>query len=112
VNRWFELIFKKLFEMLEFIQPARISTEPFFLLFPGSGEILFCRYSFILCGTLENDPLSPPKGEAVQGEHPIDPLFSGYISTLSGVIAPGGMPERRGRKHEKPEPPKSDCLFL
>jgi hypothetical protein len=29
VNRWFELIFKKLFEILEFIQPSRISTEPF-----------------------------------------------------------------------------------
>jgi hypothetical protein len=28
VNRWFELYFKKLFEMLEFIQPSRISTEP------------------------------------------------------------------------------------
>jgi hypothetical protein len=67
-----------------------------FLLIPGSGEILFCLYSFILCGTLENDPLSPPKGEAAQGEH----LFPGYNSALSGVIAIGGMPERRGRKHE------------
>ena len=28
VNRWFELNFIKLFEMLEFIQPSRISTEP------------------------------------------------------------------------------------
>jgi len=28
VNRWFELNVKKLFEMLEFIQPSRISTEP------------------------------------------------------------------------------------
>ena len=28
VNCWFELNFKKLFEMLEFIQPSRISTEP------------------------------------------------------------------------------------
>jgi hypothetical protein len=24
---------------------------------------------------LENDPLSPPEGEATQGEHPLDPLF-------------------------------------
>jgi hypothetical protein len=24
---------------------------------------------------LENDPLSPPEGEAAQGEHPLDPLF-------------------------------------
>jgi hypothetical protein len=30
VNRWFELNVKKLFELLEFIQPARISTEPIF----------------------------------------------------------------------------------
>jgi hypothetical protein len=30
MNRWFELNFKKLFEMLEFIQPSRISTEPWF----------------------------------------------------------------------------------
>jgi hypothetical protein len=28
VNRWFELNVKKLFEMSEFIQPSRISTEP------------------------------------------------------------------------------------
>ena len=28
VNHWFELNFIKLFEMLEFIQPSRISTEP------------------------------------------------------------------------------------
>jgi hypothetical protein len=39
------------------------------------------------------------------------PLFSGYISTLSGVIAIGGMPERRGRKHEKLEPPRAIVCF-
>jgi hypothetical protein len=50
-------------------------------------------------------------GEAAQGEHPIDPLFSGYISTLSGVIAKGGIPERRGRAHEKLEPPKAIVCF-
>jgi len=78
----------------------------------GSVEILFCLYSFILCGSLENDPLSPPEGEAAQGEHPLDPLFFlGYISTLSGVIAIGGMPERRGRKHEKLEPPRAIICF-
>jgi hypothetical protein len=41
----------------------------------GSVEILFFLYSFILCGSLENDPLSPPEGEATQGEHPPGPLF-------------------------------------
>jgi len=30
MNRWFELNFKKFFEMLEFIQPSRISTDPWF----------------------------------------------------------------------------------
>jgi hypothetical protein len=60
---------------------------------------------------LEKDPLSPPEEEVAQGEHPLDPLFfSGYISTFSGVIAIGGMPERRGRKHEKPEP--QERLFV
>jgi hypothetical protein len=44
---------------------------------------------------LENDPL----------------FFLGYISTLSGVIAIGGMPERRGRKHEKLEPPRAIVCF-
>ena len=29
-----------------------------------------------LCGSYEGDPLSPPKGEATQGEHPLDPLTS------------------------------------
>jgi hypothetical protein len=59
-----------------------LSTPPFltplcarFSRFPGSVEILFCLYSFILCGSLENDPLSPPEGEAAQGEHPLDPLL-------------------------------------
>jgi hypothetical protein len=41
----------------------------------GSVEILFFLYSFIPCGSLENDPLSPPEGEATQGEYPLDPLF-------------------------------------
>jgi hypothetical protein len=35
----------------------------------------------------------------------------GYISTLSGVIAIGGMPERRVRKHEKLEPPRAIVCF-
>jgi hypothetical protein len=62
----------------------------------GSVEILFCLYSFIFASSLENDPLSPPVEEAPQGEHPLEPLFLGYISALSGVIATGGIPERRG----------------
>jgi hypothetical protein len=71
--------------------------------FLGSVEILFSPYLFILSSSMENDPLSPPEGEAVQGEHPLDPLFLGYISTLSGIFAIRGMPEQRGRNHEKLE---------
>jgi len=58
-------------------------------------------------------PSLPQRGEAAQGEHPLDSLFFlGYISTLSGVIAIGGMPERRGRKHEKLEAPRAIvCLY-
>ena len=71
----------------------------------------FCN-SLILCGSLEGDPLSPPEGEAAQGEHPLVPLFfKEYFSTLSGVIAIGGMPERRGRKHEMLEPPRAIVCF-
>jgi hypothetical protein len=53
-------------------QKLCISTADFFF---GSVEILFFLYSFILCGSLENDPRSPPEGEAAHGEHPLDPLF-------------------------------------
>ncbi|MFH0968603.1 MAG: hypothetical protein V1862_13055, partial [Methanobacteriota archaeon] len=49
-------------------------------------------------------PLSPPEGEASQGEHP---LF-GSSRRPSEVIAIWGMPERRGQKHEVQRAPKSD----
>jgi hypothetical protein len=35
----------------------------------------FFSHSEILCGSYEGNPLSPPKGEAACGEHPLDPLF-------------------------------------
>jgi hypothetical protein len=38
-------------------------------------KLSFSRHSAILCSSYEGNPLSPPKGEAVQGEHPLDPLF-------------------------------------
>jgi hypothetical protein len=61
---------------------------------------------------LENDPLSLPEGEAAQGKHPLDSLFFQDISTLSGVITIRGIPERRGWKHEKLEPPRATgCLY-
>jgi len=42
----------------------------------GFVEILFfvCN-SLILCGSQEDDPLSPPEGEAACGEHPPAPSF-------------------------------------
>jgi hypothetical protein len=43
--------------------------------FPALLKFSFYLYSFIVCGSLENDPLSPPEGEAAQGEYPLDPLF-------------------------------------
>jgi len=47
----------------------------------------FCN-SLILCGSLEGDPLSPPEGEAAQGEHPLVPLFfKEYFSTLSSKFS-------------------------
>ena len=42
--------------------------------------------SLVLCNRLEGDPLSPPEGEATQGEHPLDPLhFRGYINLLKNI---------------------------
>jgi hypothetical protein len=57
----------------------------------GSVEILFCLYSFILRGSLENNPLSPPEGEAAQGEHPLDPLFFRDIFQPYQVLSQQGV---------------------
>jgi hypothetical protein len=61
---------------------------------------------------LEDDPLSPPEGEAAQGGLPLDPLFFRDIfqpyQELSQIR---GMPERLGRKHEKLEPPRAIVCF-
>ena len=37
----------------------------------------FSLYSLFPCGSSERDPLSPPEGEATQGEQPLDPLIFG-----------------------------------
>jgi len=56
----------------------------------------------------ECDPLSPPEGEAAQGERPLDPLFSGvFPETFFRAIAPWGMPTRRGWRRESAVTPKS-----
>jgi len=57
-------------------------------------------------------PSLPQRGKQPKGSIPLTPLFFlGYISILSGVIAIGGMPGRRGRKHEKLEPPRAIVCF-
>ena len=49
------------------------------------AEILFSCHQVNLCGSYEGNPLSPPKGEATQGEHPLDPHFRGiFINLLRG----------------------------
>jgi hypothetical protein len=73
----------------------RLSLYLIFTIFMGNP--LFQSNSLILCGSLEGDPLSPPDGEAAYGEHHLDPLFiKEYFSTLSGVIAIGGMMRAAG----------------
>jgi hypothetical protein len=47
----------------------------------GSVEILLL---FILLEGDEGDPLSPPEGEATQGEHPLDP-FSLFLPSLKRI---------------------------
>jgi hypothetical protein len=47
------------------------------------AEILFSCHQVNLCGNYEGDPLSPPKGEATQGEHPpLTPTFEVFSSTF------------------------------
>jgi hypothetical protein len=75
------------------------------------GKSSFFCNSHILCGSLEGDPLSPQRGKQHAGMLPLTPSFFGVFSTLSGVIAIGGMPERRGRKHEMMEPPRAIVCF-
>jgi hypothetical protein len=48
-------------------------------MFLGSVEILLPSIFLYFKRGYEGDPLSPPDGEATQGEHPLDPL---YFSSL------------------------------
>jgi hypothetical protein len=46
----------------------------------------------------KGDPLSPPEGEAAQGEHPLDPLFSkGIGNILWGITISGNELVAEGR---------------
>ncbi len=49
----------------------------------GSVEILFSSDSLLFPDYFEGDPLSPPEGDATQGEYPLDPLlFRGFQQSL------------------------------
>jgi len=58
-------------------------------------------------------PYLPQRGRQPKESIPLTPSFFGVLfSTLSGVIAIGGMPKRRGRKHDGLEPPGAiDCFY-
>jgi hypothetical protein len=61
--------------------------------------------------TCEGDPLTPPEGEAAQGEHPPDPFFREEIFiNFMRFIAIWEMPKRR--KHNVLEPPRAITFFL
>jgi hypothetical protein len=58
----------------------------------------FSHCLFILCGSYEYDPLSPPEREAAQGEHPLDPRFLGFASPFLMAIALLGDARAAGAK--------------
>jgi hypothetical protein len=73
----------------------------------------FSCNSLILCGSRDGDPLSPPKGEAAQREHPPAPSFAGFFHQPSDDYCNiGGCPGGGGQKHDVQRTPRSDCLFL
>jgi hypothetical protein len=57
----------------------------------------FSCNSLVLCGSYEGDPLSPPKGEAAQGEAPPYPHFVGFFHQPSNDYRNiGGWPNGGG----------------
>jgi hypothetical protein len=62
-----------------------------------------------LCDSYEGDPLSPPEGEAAQGEHPLDPRF--FINLLRAIIVLGDA-RAAGAEAQSAGVPKSDFMFL
>jgi hypothetical protein len=59
-------------------------------------------------------PTLPQRGRQPKGGIPLTPsFFGGLFSTFLGIIAIGGMPERRGLKHDVLESPRAiDYFFL
>jgi hypothetical protein len=53
----------------------------------------------IFFGIYESDPISPPEGEAMQGERPFDPLFLvEFFLTFYGLILYVGDARAAGAK--------------
>ncbi len=70
------------------------------------AEILFSCHQVNLSGNYEGDPpLSPKGGGNPGGAPPLTPTFEVFSSTFRGAVTFWGMPWRRGRKHDVPEPP-------
>jgi hypothetical protein len=68
-------------------------------------------HSFIISCSLENDPLSPPEGEAAQREHPRNPRFFGVYFNLLRSYRNRGDAQAAGEKDEKLEPPRAIVYF-
>ena len=71
----------------------------------GSVEILFFVVYIFYFSYYEGDPLTPPEGEAAQGEHPLDPRF--FINLLR-VIAVLGNARAAGAEVRSAGVPKSE----
>ena len=56
----------------------------------------------------EGDPSLPKRGRQLKGSTTLPPFRGIFINQSRRAIAFQGMPERRGRKHDVLEPPKSD----
>ena len=56
-------------------------------------------------------PSLPQRGKQPKGGIPLTPSFFGIYFNHIIVIAIRGLPERRGRKHEKLEPPRAIVCF-
>ena len=77
--------------------------------FHGKSSFVYIR--LFSAAAWRMTPSLSQSGKQPKGSIPLTPFFSGYISTLSGVFAIGGMPERWGRKHEKLDPPRAIVCF-
>jgi len=72
------------------------------------AEILCSCHQVTFCGSYEGDPLSPPKGEATHGEHPLDPpLPRIFINLLKGYRIFGDALAAGAKSMLYSEPPRA-----